>query len=103
MNEFVTWSALGTYAGAVMMTALITQFLKQIPLLSKINCQLISYIVAVLLLIGSAVFTNTLTVESGVLAAVNAVMVALASNGAYDAATTGMTKNQESIEYDQRK
>ena len=32
MNEFVTWQSLGTYAGAVMMVTLITQFLKQTPL-----------------------------------------------------------------------
>ena len=28
MNEFVTWEALGSYAGAVMMVTLITQLLK---------------------------------------------------------------------------
>ena len=32
MNEFVTWTSLGTYAGAVMMVTIITQFLKQTPL-----------------------------------------------------------------------
>ena len=32
MNEFVTWASLGTYAGAVMMVTIITQFLKQTPL-----------------------------------------------------------------------
>ena len=31
MNEFVTWEALGSYAGAVMMVTLITQFLKGTP------------------------------------------------------------------------
>ena len=29
MNEFVTWTALGTYAGCAMMVTLITQFIKQ--------------------------------------------------------------------------
>ena len=32
MNEFVTWEALGSYAGAVMMVTLITQLLKGTPL-----------------------------------------------------------------------
>lgn len=31
MNDFVTWTSLGTYAGAVMMVTIITQFLKQTP------------------------------------------------------------------------
>ena len=51
MNEFVTWITLGTYAGAVMMVTLITQFLKQ-TVFGKMNAQLLSYIIAVLILIG---------------------------------------------------
>ena len=95
MNEFVTWQTLGTYAGAVMMVTLITQFLKQLQTFGKVNSQLLSYFVAVLLLIGSSFFTGSLTFESGVLSAVNAVMVSLAANGTYDAATTGMIKHTD--------
>ena len=45
MNEFVTWTSLGTYAGAVMMVTIITQFLKQTPL-RNINTNLLAYIVS---------------------------------------------------------
>ena len=45
MNEFVNWNTLGTYAGAVMMVALITQFVKQIKILEKVNSQIISYVI----------------------------------------------------------
>ena len=57
MNEFVNWTTLGTYAGAVMMVTLITQFLKQTPL-GKLNAQLLSYVIAVLILIGAEAFTG---------------------------------------------
>lgn len=100
MNEFVNWTTLGTYAGAVMMVTLITQFLKQTPL-GKLNAQLLSYVIAVLILIGAEAFTGgTVTVDGVLLCLINAVMVALAANGAYDAATTGMTKLPNTEEYD---
>ena len=95
MNEFVNWNTLGTYAGAVMMVALITQFVKQIKILEKVNSQIISYVIAVLILIGANAFAdgnNLVTAQGIILCFINAVMVALAANGAYDATTTGLEK-----------
>lgn len=95
MNEFVTWTTLGTYAGAVMMVTIITQFLKQTPL-AKLNAQLLAYIVAVAILIGAEAFNGpTVTVQGVILCLLNAVIVALAANGTYDAATTGMVKHTD--------
>lgn len=95
MNEFVTWTSLGTYAGAVMMVTIITQFLKQTPL-AKLNAQLLAYIVAVAILIGAEAFNGSaVTVQGVILCLLNAVIVALAANGTYDAATTGMVKHTD--------
>ncbi len=95
MNEFVTWQTLGTYAGAVMMVTIITQFLKQTPL-KNINTQLLAYIISVTILIGAEAFNGSaLTVQGVVLCLLNAVIVALAANGTYDAATTGMVKHTD--------
>ncbi len=91
MNEFVTWEALGSYAGAVMMVTLITQFLKGTPLRNW-NSQLVAYGIAVVLLIGAEVFGGqSVTVQGVALCLLNAVMVALAANGVYDAASRQMT------------
>ena len=99
MNEFVNWTTLGTYAGAVMMVTLITQFLKQTPL-GKLNAQLLSYVIAVLILIGAEAFNGaTVTVQGVILCPLNAVIVALAANGTYDAATTGMVKKVKEEEF----
>lgn len=87
MGEFMTWANLGTYAGAVLATTLITQFVKQIPYVEKVNPQIVSYIIAVVLLLGAAYFNGQFTVDSAVLCFVNAVITALAANGVYDAAT----------------
>lgn len=85
MDEFFTWSILGTYAGAVFATTLITQLLKGVPLFEKLNARVFSYIVAVLLLFAAAAFTGGLSFSAAALTLVNGVVVALASNGAYDA------------------
>ena len=99
MNEFVTWTSLGTYAGAVMMVTIITQFLKQTPL-KNINTQLLAYIISVTILIGAEAFNGSaLTVQGVVLCLLNAVIVALAANGTYDAATTGMVKKVKEEEF----
>lgn len=99
MNEFVTWTTLGTYAGAVMMVTIITQFLKQTPL-AKLNAQLLAYIVAVAILIGAEAFNGSaVTVQGVILCLLNAVIVALAANGTYDAATTGMVKKVKEEEF----
>jgi hypothetical protein len=95
MNEFVTWTSLGTYAGAVMMVTLITQFIKQLKFMENVNSQLISYVVAVLLLLGSLCFSHSGEVvnpETVILCFVNAITVALGSNGIYDGVTTGLEK-----------
>ena len=81
MSEFVTWEALGGYAGAVMMVTLITQFLKGTPL-GKWSSQLVAYVIAVVLLIGAEIFGGQpVTVQGVTLCLLNAVIVALAANG----------------------
>lgn len=95
MNEFVTWEALGSYAGAVMMVTLITQLLKGTPL-GRWNSQLVAYLMAAALLVGAeAANGRPLTVQSTVLCLLNAVMVALAAGGVYDAATTTPFRHEE--------
>lgn len=97
MEEFVTWGSLGTYAGCAMMVTLITQFVKQFNFMKNINSQIISYFVAVLILIGSLCFSHSgepVNTETVILCFVNAVIVALGSNGIYDGVTTGMESIQ---------
>lgn len=85
MNDFFSWAMLATYSGAVLATGLITQFIKNFNGISKLPTQLLSYLVAFVVLILATWFTDTLTVESAVMCIFNAVVVAFASNGAYEA------------------
>jgi hypothetical protein len=82
MSDFFTWQMLATYAGATLATGVITEFVK--GMFQKINTRLIAYFVAVAILILATLFTSGLTVEAAILCIINAGVVSLAANGAYD-------------------
>ena len=84
MTEFFTWELLGTYAGAVLVATLITQFTKD---WFKMPTQLFSYIVAVVVLVASSIVGGNADFANIALCLVNGVVVSLASNGAYSAVT----------------
>ena len=85
MNDFMTWENLATFAGCTTGVAVITQFIKNIGALKKLPTQWASYFLAVALLFGATYFTGTLTPAMASLIPFNAVVVALAANGAYSA------------------
>lgn len=84
MNEFFTWEMLGTYAGATLATALITELVKNLGVLKQVPTRLVSFVLAVLLLIAAAGFAGTLTLSAVILAIINGAVVSLAANGAFD-------------------
>ena len=84
-TEPFTWAQLATIAGATAAVLLIVQLLK-LPLdkVWKIPTRIVVYIIALILLLLATLFTDGLTVQTGLLTAVNAVIVALAAMGAYE-------------------
>ena len=83
MDTYFSWEFIGTLAGCTAATALITEFLKAI--FDKLPTQLLSYIIAVVLMIGAAVFTSNFSLQSLLIIPINAVIVSFASNGSFDA------------------
>lgn len=84
MNEFFTWGVLGTYAGSVLATGILTQLFKEVSFLKKIPTRVFSYVVAFAVLLLSHLFAGDFSVATAALCLVNAAVVSLASNGAYD-------------------
>lgn len=80
-----SWEYLATIAGATAATLLIVQLLK-LPLdkMWKIPTRIWVYIIALILMLLATLFTTGLDVQTGLLTAVNAVIVALAAMGAYE-------------------
>ena len=85
MNEFLNWEMLGTYAGCTAAVGMLTQFIKGIGVLDRIPTQIVTYVLALVLMLSSSVFTGGLTVEGAALTVFNAAIVSLASNGGYAA------------------
>lgn len=84
-TEPFTWETLGTIAGATLATLLIVQLLK-LPLdkVWKIPTRFVTYFIALVISLLAMIFTTGLTLQSGILAAINAVIIALAAMGAYE-------------------
>lgn len=83
-ENFVTWEVLATFAGAVTMTALLTQALKDIKPLANIPTRFVSYVIALITLLVATYFTVGLTVSSAVLLLFNAFIVATSASGVFD-------------------
>lgn len=87
MNEFVTWTNLATYGGALAMVLVLTQLTKGLPGVSKIPTQLWSYILSLAVLLAATYFTGALTASTASLTVFNAAVISLAANGGYEAVT----------------
>ncbi len=83
INTFLDWSALGTFAGACLAVNITTQAFKET--FKGVPTRLVSYLAALILLIGAAYFNGANgNIGEYLICPVNAVLVSFASNGAFD-------------------
>ena len=84
-SEPFSWEYLATITGATVGTLMIVQLLK-LPLdrVWKIPTRIVAYVIALILLLLATGFTMGLDWNTGLLTAINAVIVALAAMGAYE-------------------
>ena len=85
MNGFFDGDMLLTYSGATLAVALITQFFKGIRFLDRIPTRMVSYVIALAIMVMASLAQGELRWQEYALVPVNAVVVALAANGSYDA------------------
>jgi len=84
-TEPLTWEQLMTIAGATLATLLVVQLLKlPIDKIWKIPTRIVAYVIALVVMLLATHFTIGLTWSNGLLAAFNAVIVALGAMGAYE-------------------
>ena len=80
-----SWEQLATIAGATLATLLVVQLLKlPIDKIWKIPTRIVAYFIALVIVLLATHFTVGLTWRNGILAALNAVIVALAAMGSYE-------------------
>ena len=82
--EMFTWEYLASAAGATAAVTIITQFVKGFPFVQKLNSQLVSYIVSLIVMFAASFFTGSLTASSAALVPLNAIVIMLAANGTYN-------------------
>ena len=82
--ECVSWSMLGTYAGALAMVITVTQFTKEIKVIKKIPTQIWSYLISLCVLYPAYFFSGILNISNAVLILFNGIIVAFASNGGFE-------------------
>ena len=98
-TEPFSWEQLATIAGATLATMLIVQLLK-LPLdkVWKIPTRIIVYVIALIISLLATQFTVGLTLQNGLLTAVNAVIVALAAMGGYEVTIAKLEKKNKAPE-----
>ena len=82
MEHFLTWDILLTYAGCVAGTVILTEFVKK--LFPQVIAQLISFVIAIAILIFGHLAMKDFTYGEIPLYLINAVAVSLAANGGFD-------------------
>ena len=84
-TEPFSWEQLATIAGATLATLLVVQLLK-LPLdrVWKIPTRILVYFIGLIILILATAFTTGLDWNTGILTAMNAVIVSLATMGSYE-------------------
>ena len=98
-TEPFSWEYLATIAGATLATMLIVQLLK-LPMdkVWKIPTRIIVYVIALIISLLATQFTVGLTLQNGLLTAVNAVIVALAAMGGYELTIAKLEKKNKATE-----
>ena len=98
-TEPFSWEYLATIAGATLATMLIVQLLK-LPMdkVWKIPTRIIVYVIALIISLLATQFTVGLTLQNGLLTAVNAVIIALAAMGGYELTIAKLEKKNKATE-----
>ncbi|MDD4279438.1 MAG: hypothetical protein PHX74_06850 [Candidatus Sumerlaeales bacterium] len=84
MNEFVSWGLIGTFAGLVAVTGILTEFAKNVAVINKIPTQIVSFVVSLVLVLLYKVSNGTFVLLDLALDIVNAIIASFAANGGYD-------------------
>lgn len=93
MENFLNWDILLTFSGCVAATVLLTEWLKK--MFAKLPAQLVSFIVATLILVVGHLATSTFVLTEIPMYLINAVAVSLSANGGFDILDKAFGKKEQ--------
>lgn len=85
MTEFMTWEFIGTFVGFAAAVALMTEFFKVFKFLERMPTQIVSFAIAIVIMVVYKLATNDFRGVDIVLYILNSAGASLTANGAYDA------------------
>lgn len=83
--NFFDWDVLGTYAGAALAVAIVTQITKDLVGIRKLPTQVWSWLLAAVMLVSASIAQDGFSVSGVILGIINGAVVSLATNGGYAA------------------
>jgi hypothetical protein len=93
LDNFITWDFITGYAGTVIVTMLIVQFLKELPFIKKMPTRYFTFIIALLNIIATNIATNSFLISNLYLMFINAITVTFTATGGYDFAVKTIRVN----------
>jgi hypothetical protein len=97
-NSFLSWESLTSFTGCVAAVGITVQFTKTwLDKYVKVPTQLYTYLVALVILIATDLFTQPLNIGNLALDVLDAVLVSLSANGAYHLFSDSLSDKNENI------
>lgn len=84
INDFLTLDYLSTYMGCVVVTMLMVQFLKELPIIKSIQTKYFTFIVAFVNILLCKVLLGSFLINDLYLIFINSMMVTFTATGGYD-------------------
>ena len=85
MTEFLDWAMVGTVAGFVLAVVLLTEFVKNIPFLKTVPTQIVSFVIAMVVMLAYKFAMSEFKWVDFLLYVLNSVGASLTANGGYAA------------------
>ncbi len=84
IDSFITWDFLGQFMGVVIVTMLVVQFIKEIPVIKKMPTKYLTAIIAFITLVSYQIANGSFTWGGLYMVSLNAIFVTMTATGGYD-------------------
>lgn len=84
MDTFITWEMLATFSILASIVFMVTEFVKELPLLSAIKTKYLSWLIALVLIVLSNLVLDTFVFVDVILYGISSIAISLTANGLYD-------------------
>lgn len=103
INDFVTLDFIASFAGTVVVTMLVVQFLKELPFIKNIPTRYFVFVAAFANIVISQITNEKFLLSNIYLVSINAILTTFAATGGYDFAVKSVNFRSDATEQQQKK